>query len=105
MKFFNDSISTIPQATIAALNTIKNVNFLLLGGFDRGIDYEPLAEFLKYNELPYVLITGKAGQSIKKQLQTVGYKGNVLEYEDMESAFVLIKKYAKEGGRVRVWAV
>ena len=97
VKFFNDSISTIPQATIAALNTIKNVNFLLLGGFDRGIDYEPLAEFLKYNELPYVLITGEAGQSIKKQLQIVGYKGNVYEYEDMESAFILIKKYAKEG--------
>lgn len=97
VKFFNDSISTIPQATIAALNTIKNVNFLLLGGFDRGIDYESLAEFLKYNELPYILITGDAGQSIKRHLQNVGYKGVVFEYDDMESAFILIKKYAKEG--------
>ena len=97
VKFYNDSISTIPQATIAALNTIKNVNFLLLGGFDRGIDYEPLAEFLKYNELSYILITGDAGRSIKKQLQNVGYEGKVLEYEDMRSAFFLIKKYSKEG--------
>ena len=97
VKFYNDSISTIPQATIAALNTIKNVNFLLLGGFDRGIDYEPLAEFLKYNVLSYVLITGDAGRSIKKQLQNVGYEGKVLEYEDMRSAFFLIKKYSKEG--------
>ena len=97
VKFYNDSISTIPQATIAALNTIKNVNFLLLGGFDRGIDYEPLAEFLKYNVLSYILITGDAGRSIKKQLQNVGYEGKVLEYEDMRSAFFLIKKYSKEG--------
>ena len=97
VKFYNDSISTIPQATIAALNTIKNVNFLLLGGFDRGIDYEPLAEFLKYNELSYILITGDAGRSIKKQLQNVGYEGKVLEYEDMQSAFILINKYSKEG--------
>ena len=97
VKFYNDSISTIPQATIAALNTIKNVNFLLLGGFDRGIDYEPLAEFLKYNELSYILITGDAGRSIKKQLQNVGYEGEVLEYEDMQSAFILINKYSKEG--------
>ena len=97
VKFYNDSISTIPQATIAALNTIKNVNFLLLGGFDRGIDYEPLAEFLKYNELSYILVTGDAGRSIKKQLQNVGYEGEVLEYEDMQSAFILINKYSKEG--------
>ena len=97
VKFFNDSISTIPQATIAALQTIKNVNFLLLGGFDRGIDYEPLVTYLKENPLPYILITGQAGQTIKDKLQTAEYKGNILEYTDMESAFVMMEKYAKSG--------
>ena len=97
VKFFNDSISTIPQATIAALQTIKNVNFLLLGGFDRGIDYEPLVTYLKENTLPYILITGQAGQTIKSKLQTAEYKGNVLEYTDMESAFVMIKDLAGNG--------
>ena len=97
VKFYNDSISTIPQATIAALKTIKNVNFLLLGGFDRGIDYEPLVTYLKENPLPYILITGRAGQTIKDKLQTAEYKGNILEYTDMESAFVMMKQYAKSG--------
>lgn len=97
VKFYNDSISTIPQATIAALKTIKNVNFLLLGGFDRGIDYEPLVAYLKENPLPYILITGRAGQTIKDKLQTAEYKGNILEYTDMESAFVMMEKYAKSG--------
>lgn len=97
VKFYNDSISTIPQATIAALNTIKNVNFLLLGGFDRGIDYEPLVTFLKENVLPYILITGKAGETIKKKLQDADYKGIILEYTDLESAFEIIRKIAKEG--------
>ena len=97
VKFYNDSISTIPQATIAALKTIKNVNFLLLGGFDRGIDYEPLVAYLKENPLPYILITGRAGQTIKDKLQTAEYKGNILEYTDMESAFVMMKQYAKSG--------
>ena len=97
VKFFNDSISTIPQATIAALQTIKNVNFLLLGGFDRGIDYEPLVTYLKDNVLPCVLITGQAGQTINAKLQEAGYKGNVLEYTDMESAFEIIGNLAKSG--------
>ena len=97
VKFFNDSISTIPQATIAALQTIKNVNFLLLGGFDRGIDYEPLVTYLKDNVLPCIMITGQAGQTINAKLQEAGYKGNVLEYTDMESAFEIIGNLAKSG--------
>ena len=97
VKFYNDSISTIPQATMAALQTIKNVNFLLLGGFDRGIDYQPLIDFLKENPLQYVLLTGDAGNTIKGLLQTAGYEGNVYEYGDMQSAFDMIKKHSKEG--------
>ena len=97
VKFYNDSISTIPQATIAALNTIKNVNFLLLGGFDRGIDYSPLISYLKENVMPYVLLTGKAGQKIKNMLQDADYKGNILEYTDMESAFEIVKNKSKNG--------
>ena len=97
VKFFNDSISTIPQATIAALQTIKNVNILLLGGFDRGIDYEPLVAYLKENPLPYILITGQAGQTMENLLQVTGYKGVILEYTDMESAFAVIKKLANSG--------
>ena len=97
VKFFNDSISTIPQATIAALQTIKNVNILLLGGFDRGIDYEPLVAYLKENPLPYILITGQAGQTIKTKLQDAEYKGIILKYTDMESAFAVIEKLANSG--------
>ena len=97
VKFYNDSISTIPQATVAALQTIKNVNFLLLGGFDRGIDYQPLIDFLKENPLQYVLLTGDAGNTIKGLLQTAGYQGIIYEYGDMQSAFDMIKKHSKEG--------
>lgn len=97
VKFYNDSISTIPQATVAALQTIKNVNFLLLGGYDRGIDYQPLIVFLKDNPLPYIMLTGDAGNTIKGLLQTAGYQGNIYEYGDMQSAFDIMKKHSKEG--------
>lgn len=98
MKFFNDSISTIPQATIAALSTIKNVNFLLLGGFDRGIDYSPLASYLKDNPVENVLVTGAAGQSIKNALLAVAYKGRIIEYSDLENVFEIIRQETKTNG-------
>lgn len=95
VKFYNDSISTIPQATIAALKTIQNVDFLLLGGFDRGIDYSLLAGYLKDNPIKNVLVTGKAGESIEKSLQNIGYKGVVIKYDDMYHAFDIIRMKAE----------
>lgn len=95
LKFYNDSISTIPQAAIAALKTIQNVDFLLLGGYDRGIDYSSLALFLKENPVANVLICGDAGESINKCLQDVDYKGVVIRYKDMSHAFEIIRSHAK----------
>ncbi|MCR5153500.1 MAG: UDP-N-acetylmuramoyl-L-alanine--D-glutamate ligase, partial [Lachnospiraceae bacterium] len=45
--FYDDSISTIPQATIMAANSIKNVKTILVGGMDRGIDYSLLVSFIR----------------------------------------------------------
>jgi UDP-N-acetylmuramoyl-L-alanine---L-glutamate ligase len=59
--FYNDSISTIPEATIEALKTFPDVDTLILGGYDRGIDYSVLAEYLFECPVPYIIFIGKAG--------------------------------------------
>lgn len=64
IKFYNDSISTIPEATIAAVNALKKVQTLILGGFDRGIDYHLLIDFLAHSEVKNVIFTGPAGERI-----------------------------------------
>jgi UDP-N-acetylmuramoylalanine--D-glutamate ligase len=60
--FYNDSISTIPESTIEAVKTIKKTHILILGGFDRGINYEALVEFLAKSEVRLFLFTGAAGR-------------------------------------------
>ena len=97
VTFYNDSISTIPQAAIAALQTIKNVTFLLLGGFDREIDYTPLIKYLLANPIEHILYTGKAGNRMVTMLQNAGYQGDKKEFKDLNEAFEFIKNLSKVG--------
>ena len=96
VTFFNDSISTIPQAAISACEALQRVDFLLLGGFDRGIDYQPLAEYLKAHTVPHLLFTGKAGERMMQLLDGI-LASSMAFYSSMEEAFGYISNHAKQG--------
>ncbi len=97
VTFYNDSISTIPQAAIAAMQTIKNVTFLLLGGFDREIDYTPLIDYLTKHPVKHILYTGKAGNRMFEMLQKAGYQGDIKNFKDLNEAFEILKSLSKPG--------
>lgn len=67
IKFYNDSISTIPEAAIAAVKALKKVDTLILGGFDRGISYEILINFLHENPVTNLVFIGPAGLRIQQE--------------------------------------
>ena len=97
VSFVNDSISTIPQATISACQALGRVDFLLLGGFDRGIDYTPLVDFFKEHPVPHLLFTGKAGERMMQIIQDGGVMARFSMYDSMEAAFDYLSSYAKQG--------
>lgn len=70
LTWYDDSISTIPAATIAAVRALGRVDTLILGGFDRGIDYTPLVDFLKENPIKNIVFVGQAGRRIHSSLIT-----------------------------------
>jgi UDP-N-acetylmuramoylalanine--D-glutamate ligase len=43
-RFYNDSSSTTPESTIAALESLERPLWLLAGGKDKGMDLDPLCE-------------------------------------------------------------
>lgn len=64
ISFYNDSISTIPESTIEALKTFPGTNTLLLGGFDRGVNFSSLIGFLAESTVQNLIFIGKAGHRI-----------------------------------------
>ena len=72
IKFYDDSISTIPETAIEAMNTIKDTDTIIIGGMDRGIDYEPLIKYLETSPVPNIILMETTGARIKEEVK-MGY--------------------------------
>jgi UDP-N-acetylmuramoylalanine--D-glutamate ligase len=84
VTYYNDSISTIPEATIAALEALKKVQTLILGGKDRGIDYSVLIKGLSKYSVENIAFVGQAGKRMNQMLKDAGFKYNCLESNNYE---------------------
>lgn len=79
VEFVNDTLSTIPEAAIAALDSFKErPTTLILGGFDRGVSFSELAMYLKNaNWITSVLLIGENSDRIEKTLVNAGFESKV----------------------------
>ncbi|MFA5781466.1 MAG: UDP-N-acetylmuramoyl-L-alanine--D-glutamate ligase [Bacteroidales bacterium] len=93
IHFYNDSIATIPEATIEAVKTLKNVDTLILGGFDRGIEYNKLVEFIAGSAIRNILLLGEAGKRIQDGLKQYNTSGKIiLHIQSLEDAVRIAKE-------------
>lgn len=74
IEWYNDSIATIPEATIEAVKTLENVDTLILGGFDRGIEYSILYPFLLTSGVTNIIFVGQAGTRMMNEFNEFGAK-------------------------------
>ena len=85
--FVDDSISTTPEATIAALATYPDTkNALIVGGFDREQDYVGLAHELVNSSVTTVACLPKTGQRLTDVLQDKQHSIDVFSAETLEEA-------------------
>ncbi len=69
ITYFNDTIATIPEATINGINGLGNVDTLIFGGMDRNIDYSKFIEFLKNSNISNLIGLPETGYKICNQLK------------------------------------
>ena len=65
--WYNDSIATTPERTIAAIEAFDRPLVLLLGGRDKNLPWEKLAE-LVHQRVDHVVIFGEASEKILRAL-------------------------------------
>lgn len=93
IKYYNDSIATIPQATINAINTLKYVNTLIVGGKDRGINLQGLIDYLNNSKIENIICLPKTGEYIARGIKCK----NTYMVDDLEQAVKIAKEKTTKG--------
>jgi UDP-N-acetylmuramoylalanine--D-glutamate ligase len=92
IDFYNDSISTVPQSTMAAVKSIPKVDTLILGGYDRGLDYTELVHFLTETDIKNFFFLGKAGDRMMRLFEKQPLSRQLFRVKDLPAVFSLLQK-------------
>ena len=95
VKYYNDSIATIPASTINGVETLKNVNTLIIGGMDRGIDYTEFAAFLGNTDIEHLICLPDTGWKIADMVVNENMEKYIVH--NMEEAVRFAKEVTKKG--------
>lgn len=94
VTYYNDTIATIPEATISGIESLKTVNTLIFGGMDRGIDYSTFIEYLKKSQIENLICMPTTGFKIGKKIENSNK--NIYFVTSLEDAVALAKKVTKK---------
>lgn len=95
LHWYDDSISTICETTIQALQSLPQTETLLLGGMDRGIDYTPLADYLNSHPVGHVILMYDSGSVLAPHLRIPFTMA-----ENLQEAVEMAKRVTKPEGIV-----
>ena len=64
VRFYNDSLATIPEAAVHALEALPDAETLIAGGYDRGLDYSSLGQYLNKGQIKTLILFPPTGKRI-----------------------------------------
>lgn len=86
ITFYNDCIATIPHAVECAVEALKKVDTLIIGGKDRGIDYSEFVDYLLNCSVSNIIGTPETGHNIADEMLKKGAQKTVIKAADLEEA-------------------
>ena len=101
IRWYNDSASSSPTRTIVGLNSFPTKNVILIaGGYDKNLDYEPLARPIA-NSCKSIILIGQTAEKIEKcvskEIKHDVKDVNIYRCKTLEETVLLAKSIASKG--------
>ncbi|MCK4520404.1 UDP-N-acetylmuramoyl-L-alanine--D-glutamate ligase [Candidatus Parcubacteria bacterium] len=97
ITFYNDSLSTIPETAIEAINALgKNVQTLILGGYDRGLNFKELGKVISRSKVKTLILFPETGKKIWTSIVSKK-RFKAFFVDNMKEAVKLAYKHTKKG--------
>jgi UDP-N-acetylmuramoylalanine--D-glutamate ligase len=101
IEYYNDSFSTTPETAIAAIESFKNPEILILGGSSKNSDFTELGEIIgKRENIKAIIGVGDEWQKIKEKIVSLKPETLVIEGADSMGKIVLAASKIAEPGDV-----
>lgn len=92
VTYINDSKSTNPDSTVCAINAIKKPSIVLLGGSDKGNNFNNI--FKLKNKIKLAIIYGQTADILENDANFCGFN-NYIKFENLKDALTYLNKYTK----------
>ena len=98
VRYYNDSIATSPDRTIAGLNSFDQKVILIAGGKNKGIPYDSVGPVINDHVKLLILCGATAGVIRDAVEQAENYQGlEIVDVNDYQEALAIAQSHAREG--------
>ena len=98
IKWYNDSASSSPTRTIAGIEAFKEKMVLIAGGYDKNLNYTPIAKPILDKVSTLILMgqtAGKIFDCVKAEMEKENKTIPIYVVDSLDDAIKTAKKYAK----------
>ena len=100
VRYINDSKGTNVDSTIKAVQSMKAPTALILGGYDKHVSFDPLAEeIVKTPLIEHCVLMGATADQIRAALEKTGYQA-IHRASSLQEAVELCRSLSRPGGNV-----
>ena len=100
VKYYNDSFSSSPPATVAAIKSFSQPEIIIIGGIDRGGDFTKIADLIaNQGNVKVVIIIGEIRNKLFKLIKDAKPDAHVeaTDLKTMQEIVGFAKSYSKPG--------